>query len=103
MEITERKFQSCNAQKRKAAVRPPFFECGLNGLEAELRSNRHAKIVVSSVVEEDIVTCFQPKTNRSRKSFNTSGGIKREICCACTQPDGICKPNRRVSIRDIEI
>ena len=95
-------------KKRLAArERPPvglsaalyFFDT----LEAELRTNRDSQIVVSSAVEVDIITGFKAKTDRSGKSFDAGGRVKREVRSAVGQANRVDETGGRILVIDAEV
>lgn len=72
-------------------------------LEAELRSEGDSQIVLRASIEEDVVACFHTQADRPKKSFETDGGIYREIGGSIAQANTIDEARGGPVVGDIEI
>lgn len=72
--------------------------------EAELRSERHAQVVVRAPAQKkDVVAGFNANSHPMGEGFNASTGINGESRCPAGQPDAVCKASRRVRVRYVEV
>ena len=72
-------------------------------LEPELRTKRYPQVIMSAVIEKDIIANFCPHSDRTGKGFNTAAGIEREIRRAIRQPNLVDETRRGILIVDAEI
>jgi hypothetical protein len=71
--------------------------------KAKLRTKRHSQIVVSPAVKENVVARLGPNPDWSGKSFESTGGVKSEICRAASKFNRINETSIHILVIDGEV
>jgi hypothetical protein len=72
-------------------------------LEAELRTEGHAQVVVRTVLEENVIACFQTDSDRASECLDSSRGIKREGSGAGGKTHSVCETGRSILVSNAEV
>jgi hypothetical protein len=73
------------------------------GLKTKLGSQGDAEVVVSSVVEKDVVAGFGANADRPGKGFKSSSRINRQVRCTAIQGNAAGETIRSILAADAEI
>jgi hypothetical protein len=72
-------------------------------LEAELRTDGHAEIVVGTAVKEDVVTSFKANTEGPGEGLNSASWIDGKMRGAGAQADCGSETGRRILVGHAEV